>query len=77
LKQQTGLNYLSNFEMAHLKRSLTSQCYKARILHIVFKTKKANWPGIVQQPVNAGSRVVAVKTAKPSVDYRPRKVYSR
>jgi len=26
LKQQTGLNYLSNCEMNHLKFSLTSQC---------------------------------------------------
>jgi len=33
------------------------------------KTKKANWPGIVQRPVNAGSRKLGVKTARPNVDY--------
>jgi len=25
--------------------------------------------GIIQQPVNAGSRTIGVKTAKPGVDY--------
>jgi len=33
--------------------------------------KKAIWPGIMRQPVNAGSRRTGVKTAKPGVDYRP------
>jgi len=33
----------------------------------------ATWPGIIQQPVNAGScrNRIGVKTAKPGVDYRP------
>jgi len=33
--------------------------------------KKVNWPGIVQLPVNTGSRKLGVKTAGPSVNYRP------
>jgi len=40
LKQQTGLNYLKNFEMTHLKFSL-SQCHKTTILRIVFKKEKS------------------------------------
>jgi len=40
LKQQTGLNYLTNFEMTHLKFRLTRQCYKTTILRIVFKNEK-------------------------------------
>jgi len=35
------------------------------------RRKKAIWPGIIQQPVNAGSRRMGVKTARPGVDYRP------
>jgi len=37
------------------------------------RKKLATWPGIIQQPVNAGSRRnrMGVKTAKPGVDYRP------
>ena len=57
--------------MTHLKFSLTSQCHKTTILRIVFKNEKANWPGIIQQPVNAGSHKLGVKTAGLSVDYRP------
>jgi len=41
LKQQTGLNYLTNFEMTHLKFSLTNQCHKTTILRIVFKYEKS------------------------------------
>jgi len=33
--------------------------------------KKAIWPGVVQRPVNASSRKLGVKTARPSEDYRP------
>jgi len=39
-EQQTGLNYLTNFEMAHLKFSLTNHFHKKIILHIVFKNEK-------------------------------------
>jgi len=46
-------------------------------LRIVFKTKKAIWPGIVQQPVNAGSRKLGVMAKEPSVDYRQQLAYSR
>jgi len=35
------------------------------------RKEKAIWPAIIQQPVNAGSRKLGVKTAKPRVDYRP------
>jgi len=37
----------------------------------VLRKKKAIWPGIIQQPVNAlaGSRRIGVKTARPGVDY--------
>jgi len=31
--------------------------------------KKANWPGIIQQPVSAGSCKLGVKATEPSVDY--------
>jgi len=41
LKQQTGLNYLTNFEMTYLKFNLTSQCYKTTILRILFKNEKS------------------------------------
>jgi len=34
------LGHLENFEMAHLKLSLTSQCDKTAILRIVFKNEK-------------------------------------
>jgi len=37
----------------------------------MFKKEKTIWPGIIQQPVNAGSRRTGVKTAKSDVDYRP------
>jgi len=40
LKQQTGLNYLTNFEMNHSKFSLSSKCHKTAILRIVFKNEK-------------------------------------
>jgi len=33
--------------------------------------KKAIWPGIIEHAVNAGSRRIGVKSARPSVDYRP------
>jgi len=39
LKQQTGLNYLRNFEMAQF--SVTSQYHKTIILRIVFKNEKS------------------------------------
>jgi len=40
LKQQIGLNYLTNFEMTHLKFSLTtSQCHKTTILRIVLRNE--------------------------------------
>jgi len=39
-KQQTGVNCLTNFEMPDLIFSLTSQCHKTIILHIVFKKEK-------------------------------------
>jgi len=29
--------------------------------------EKANWPGIVQRPVNAGLHKLGLKTARPSV----------
>jgi len=32
------------------------------------RKKKAICPGIIQQPANAGSRRIGVKTAKPGVD---------
>jgi len=32
------------------------------------RKKKALWPGIIQQPANASSRRIGVKTAKPGVD---------
>jgi len=35
------------------------------------RTKKSIWPGIIQQPANASSRRIGVKTAKPVVDCRP------
>jgi len=37
----------------------------------ILRKKKAIWPGITQQPVNAGSRRISVKTARPGADYRP------
>jgi len=42
LKQQTGLKYLTNFEMANLKFGLTSQCHKTTLLPSVScsRTKK-------------------------------------
>jgi len=40
-KQQTGVNCLTNFEMPDLIFSLTSQCHKTIILHIVFKKEKS------------------------------------
>jgi len=52
--------------------SLISQCHKTTILHIsCLRNKKVNWPGIIHQPVNAASRRIDVKTAKPGVEYRP------
>jgi len=53
------LNYPRNFEITHLKFSLTNQCHKT------------NWLGVVQGPVNAGSLKVGVKTAQPNADYIP------
>ena len=41
------------------------------ILHITFRKKIAIWPGIIQKPVNAGSRGIGMKTAKLGVGYRP------
>jgi len=35
------------------------------------RNKKVNWPDIIQQPVNAASRRIGMKTARPGVDYRP------
>jgi len=46
LNQQIGLDYLTNFEMTHLKFSRTSQRHKTTILRIAFKKKKANWPDL-------------------------------
>jgi len=37
----------------------------------VFSMKKAIWPAILQQPVNASSRRIGMKTARPNVDFRP------
>jgi len=37
----------------------------------LFTKKKVICPGIIQQPVNARSRRIGVKTARPGVDYRP------
>jgi len=37
----------------------------------MLRKKNAIWPGIIQQPVNAGSRRIGVKTVKPGLDYRP------
>jgi len=56
------LKYVIYIEMTDLKFSLTSQCHKTTILHIILnmiwylRKKKAIWPGIIQQPANAGSR---------------------
>ena len=36
----------------------------------MFKKENAIWPGIIQQPVNAGSHGIIVKTARPGVDFR-------
>jgi len=41
LKQQTGLNYFTKFDMPHLKFSLTSQCHKTTILRTVFKKEQS------------------------------------
>jgi len=40
-KQHTGLKYFIYFEMNDLKFSLTSQCHKTTILHIMFKKRKS------------------------------------
>jgi len=37
----------------------------------MFEKEKPIWPGIIQQPVSAGSRRIGVKTVRPGVDYRP------
>jgi len=39
LKHQTGLNYLTNFEMTHF--SLTTPCHKTTILRIMFKNERS------------------------------------
>jgi len=31
----------------------------------MFKKEKAIWPSTIQQPVNAGSRSIGMKTARP------------
>jgi len=69
-KQCTGLKFVIYIEMTDKKFSLTSQCHKSTILHIMFII--AIWPGrlITQQPVNAGSSRIGVKTARPGVDFR-------
>jgi len=36
----------------------------------MLRKKNAIWLDIIQQPVNAGSRRIGVKTARPGVDYR-------
>ena len=41
LNQQIGLEYLTNFEMTHLKFGRTSQRHKTTILRIAFKKKKS------------------------------------
>jgi len=71
-EQYTGLKYVIYIEMTDQKFSPTSQCHKTTILHmhIMFK----NWKTYIawclpQQPVNAGSRKIGVKTAKPGVEY--------
>jgi len=76
-KQQAGLNYATYFEMTDLKFSLTSQCHKTTNLHIMFKKQRAIGPGIVQQPLIAGSRRLVLKTEGPCVDYRPPEVGNR
>jgi len=43
----------------------------------MFKKEVTTWPGIIQQPANAGSRrnTIGVKTAKSGVDYnKPHKL---
>jgi len=48
LKQHTGLNYLTNFEMTHLKFSLTSQYHKTnKFAYRVQKWKKLSNCGLV------------------------------
>jgi len=41
-KQHTGLKYVIYVEITDLKFSLTSQCHKTTIMHIMFE-KKAIW----------------------------------
>jgi len=48
-----------------------SQNIKQQFCISRLRKEKADWLGINQQPVNAGSRWIGVKTAKPGVDYRP------
>jgi len=66
--------------MTDYKFSLTSQCHKTTILHIMlFKIKSyLAWKAIIQQPVNADSCSIGVNTARSgvdptvhTVDYRP------
>jgi len=40
------------------------------------RKKKAIWPGIIRQPVNAlaGSRRIGMTTARPGVDYSSHKI---
>jgi len=33
----------------------------------MFKKQKAIWPGIIQHPVNAGSRKISMKTTRPII----------
>jgi len=66
---------LVNAPNCHLSLVLSCQLQRnvTKLLCIshVQEGKKALWPGIIQQPVNAGSRRIGAKTAMPGVDYRP------
>jgi len=54
-KQYTCFKYVIYIEMTDKNFGPISQCHKKIILHIIFK-KNAIWPGIIKQPVNAGSQ---------------------
>jgi len=47
-----------------------SQNIKQQFCISCLRKEKAAWLGINQQPVNAGSRRIGVKTPKPGLNYR-------
>ena len=67
LKQQTGF-YLSQ---KFWNDSLKIQSWQVNVVKQFYapcsRMEKANWPGIVQRPVNAGLHKLGLKTARPSV----------